>query len=368
MKIKNKIDQDPIPDHSTQNGKVLIGISGSVDSLVAAYLLKFQKYDLVAVTVVNVWEEALGGDTPTNLACHLSEEKIKSIKEFCHKINIPHQIIRIGDEFMEKVADVWVTDHLQGKWPKHCLRCEELKLSTLLHKMRELGASRIATGHYAKIFQAESGGPYLVHTSNDPQHDHSASLCHLSQDILSCLLLPLSDLTKKEALVLAENFGIQQDISETKMSECLSLSPDLFPFLEKRISNDLRLRMGINNNSEKPIGLNLLEKMNSSTRVDNKAWVMNCHIMAGLHMSDPVIGCLVTKDHLEVECWIYPKTASTFYLEFSESLKLMSGEIVSVIKKKGKNSKVFFTGEIKLLPVVEEGEQSVTKVDPALDF
>ena len=367
MESKNKSEKNTNPERNSQNEKVVVGISGSVDSLVAAYLLKIQRHHLLAFTVVNVWED-LTKESPTAFSCHLSEEKLKGISEFCHRLNIPHQVIRVGDEFMEKVVDVWVTDQLQGKSSKHCGRCQELRMTLLFQKMKHLGATRFATGHYAKIFQTESNGRVLVHTSNEPMSGHAGILSTLPQEILSSLILPLADLTQKEVMVLAENFGISDISHPKKKSDCLTLTPELFPYLEKRVPHDLQERMGINLQSEKPMALTLLERMNHASRIDNKVWVVKGQLSSGMQIFEPTTGHLMFKDEKEVECWITPKTLSSFYVEFKESFKLVPGEFVSVTKKKGRNSKVLFTGELKLLPVVEEGEQSVTQVDATLDF
>jgi tRNA U34 2-thiouridine synthase MnmA/TrmU len=367
MESKNQPSKTSVPDYGTRDTRVLIGISGSMDSLVAAHLLKIQRHNLVAATVVNIWEDP-SKEGPTSFSCHLSDEKLKGIQEFCHRLSIPHHVIRLGDEFMEKVVDVWVSDHLQGKSSRHCMRCQELRVSALFQKMKTLGASRLATGHYGKVFQTGPSGKYQVHSSHDHIHDQAGLLSSLPQELLSSLLLPLADLSQKEVMVLAENFGIQDLGSQKKTLECLTLTPELYPFLEKKVPDDLKERMGINLNSEKPMGLTLIERLSQTIRINNKFWVVNCQQSAGFKISEPVTGYLLMNGMGEIECWVYPKTISTFYVELGESLKLMPGVSVTVMKKKGKNSKVLFTGELRLLPIEEEGDQSVTKVDPTLDF
>jgi tRNA U34 2-thiouridine synthase MnmA/TrmU len=367
MESKNPFLKSPISDNGARDSRVLIGISGSIDSLVAAYLLKIQRHNLVAATVVNIWEDS-SKEIPKSFSCHFSEDKLKSIQEFCHRLSIPHHVIRLGDEFMEKVVDVWMTDHLQGKFSRHCKRCQELRVFALFQKMKTLGASQLATGHYGKIFQTEPSGKYQVHTSQDHFHEHPGLLSSLPQELLSSLLLPLADLSQKEVLVLAENFGIQDLGPHKKTHECLTLTPELYPFLEKKVPNDLKERMGINLKSEKPMGQTLIERISQNLKIQNKFWVVNCQQSAGFKFSEPVTGYLLMNGMDEIECWVYPKTISTFYLELKESFKLMPGVSVAVMKKKGKNSKVLFTGELRLLPAEEEGDQSVTKVDPTLDF
>jgi hypothetical protein len=367
MEQKKNSKQGSVSERFSQNDKVLIGMSDSLDSLVAAYLLKIQRHNLVAVTIVNIWDDAVHAQTD-GLSCYYTDEQIKFIRDFCHKLDIPHQILRLGDEFIEKVVEAWVADLLENKSPKHCFKCHDLKLTALLTKMKEVGASRFATGHYAKLFQLDSHSPNVVHTSNDLLHDQSSLLSSLPADLLAHLMLPLAELTKKEVLLLADNFGIQTPFSQPASKNCLNFSPALFSALEKRVPKDLALKLGVISKEGQSIGLGLFEKINQNSKLDNKVWVINCHVSFSCHSADPFSGYMMTKDHQIIDCWIYPKTISTYYLEFSENFNFKAGEVVSILKKKGKNSKVFFSGELRLIPDEEEGENGVTKVDPTLDF
>src|SRR5690606_20976009 len=103
-----------------------------------------------------------------------------------------------------------------------------------------LGAKFLATGHYAKLFRHEGRDTFYVHTSNDERHDQSSYLARLPHDILSHLMLPLSDLTKKEVLKLADNFGLQADETGLKMHECLKDSKMTLEFLEQTLPERFR--------------------------------------------------------------------------------------------------------------------------------
>jgi tRNA-uridine 2-sulfurtransferase len=206
MDMKKKLENAYNPDKQTRKEKVVVGLSGGIDSYVTAYLLKIQKYELFAVTVVNAWDD-YPSDSSEILSCHVNQQKIDELKEFCQKMGIPLQVVKATGEFKENVIEPWLADRATGRLPKQCWNCHEERMQIIYNKMVEAGATRMATGHYAKLFHHEAHGSVFVHTSNDEVNDQSALLSRLPHEILSSLILPLSDLSKKEVLKLAENFG-----------------------------------------------------------------------------------------------------------------------------------------------------------------
>src|SRR5690606_23834412 len=102
---------------------------------------------------------------------------------------------------------------------------------------------------------------------------------------------------------------------------------------------------------------------------NKKLQLLNCHFSDGLKFTEPLKAFLSLKDEKFIECWIHPKSLKSVFLELPEEHKFLSGEIVSVYKKKGKNSKTLLTGEVKLLPKdIEQGEGSESKVNYRIDF
>lgn len=404
MDMKKKLEDAYNPDSQTRREKVLIGLSGGVDSYVTAYLLKIQKYDLMAVTILNSWDEGIV-DQEKYFSCYVTPDKLLKIKNFCHRMSIPLQIIKSSAEFKENVIEPWMADKALGKNSGLCWNCHELRMNLLYEKMKEAGATKMATGHYAKLFHHEAHDTVFVHTSNDELHDQSALLSRLSHDVLKGLLLPLSDLTRKEVMKLAENFGVIAEKPFVRMHECLGLTPEISSLLEKKLPKKI-LKGGEITNLDG--GMNLghhegihthsfgekIELRENGKVVDgifaafaysekrmivadpdyikrSRISLINCHFSEDVSWPEPLKGYAVVSQNNIVECWIYPKNMSAVYLEFSEKYKFLPGEIISVLKKKGKNSKVLLTGQVRLLPSEKEtteGEESVPKVNPVTDF
>lgn len=401
--MKQKLENAYAPDKNGRKEKLVLGISG-LDSLVTAYLLKIQKYDLIAVTIVNSWDE-YPGDQETMFSCHVSSQRLDTIKEFCHKLNIPLQIVKSSIEFKEEVVEPWIADKIQGKRPKPCWNCHDIRMKILYDKMREAGAKHFATGHYAKLFHHESHQSVFVHTSSDEQHDQSALLSRLPHSILDSLMLPLSDLTRKEVLKLAENFGIQEINRKIEIHNCLHFNKELSELLAKKIPKKL-IAEGEITSLDGSVGYGPHEGVHMFTLGDtveistinkfkglfteysypdkklkvaeadhfmrDKFMLVSCHLSEEVSWLEPIKGYVVLPENIYLECWMFPKTLSTVSIQLFEKSKVIPGNVVSVVKKKGKNSKVFLTGEVQLLApenVEPEGEQNNdVKVDPILDF
>ncbi len=402
--MKKKVEDAYNPDGHTRKEKILIGLSGGVDSYVTAYLLKIQKYELIAVTIANSWEES-SLDQEKSFSCHLNPMKLEQIKDFCQKMNIPLQVIKPSAEFKEFVIEPWMADKALGKNPKLCWNCHELRMNLLYEKMKEAGASKIATGHYAKLFHHEAHDSVFVHTSNDEVFDQSGLLSRLSHEVLKCLVLPLSDLTRKEVLKLAENFGVTFEKPVVSMHSCLSIPPEISSILENKLpqkflkegeitnlngSMNLGHHEGVHKHSfgeafdfredGKPVhgifaGYVYADRrilvVNPEFIMRSRIFLVGCHISEEVSWPGPIKGYAVLSKNEVIECWVYPKTLAGVFLEFSEEHKFLPGEILTVLKKKGKNSKVLLTGEVRLLPSEKENlpeEEGTQKINPVLDY
>lgn len=402
MDMKNKLENAYMPDNKSRKEKIVLGLSGGLDSSVTAYLLKIQKYELIAVTIVNSLDD-YPGDQSKLFSCQLNPVELEKLKDFCHKLGIPHHIIKAGPIFKENVLGPWMDDKILGRLPTPCWSCHEMRMQLLYEKMNELGAKHMATGHYAKLFHHDVHGSVFVHTSNEEKFDQSALLSRLPREILNSLILPLSDLTKKEVLKLAENFGIQERTKELSFNQCLK--EDMTEYIEKitpkrflkegeitdlEEQQNLGEHEGIHqhqygeeielNDSGPTIKGRLGEYAYASKKMlvvnddyflRKKIMLVNCRLSEEVSWLEPIKGFMVYQHDQYIECWIHPKNLSAVFLEFFEEQDLLEGEIVSVIKKKGKNSKVYLTGEIRFLPldpVNEEGEPIVPKVNYSIDF
>ena len=404
MDMKKKLEEAYIPDQKARKEKVIIGLSGGIDSYVTAYLLKIQKYDLMAVTIINDWED-WKGDTSQILSCHITSNKLDAIKEFCQKLNLPLQVIKASGEFKDEIIDPWIGNKLTGTTAKPCWNCHELRMRILHQKMKEANVKHLATGHFAKLFHQDTSGKVFVHTSNDEENDQSALLSRLPQEILKSLILPLSDLSQKEVLKLAENFGVVDSPKVLKMHQCLSWKEEMAPIFTALVPERFRKEGEIvaadgsstignhtgvfHHTFGEAFEFRNLGKMtkgfigeytgaNQSLKIEEESYFMhqkilltNCEFSTENSWSEPQKGFLVVSPEKVFECWVHPKTLMSAYIELTNPEFLIEGDLLSVIKKKGKNSKVYLTGKVQYLPrdpEVVEGEDSASKVDYSRDF
>ena len=403
MDMKKKLEETYLPDQDTRKKRVVVGLSGGLNSYVAAYLLKIQKYDLIGVTVAVGWDK-LKENGSDFLACHLDRSGLDAIKEFCNQLGIPHMVVKASDEFKDEVVEGWLANRMTGTKTNQCWNCHELRMHLLYRKMVEMEAEVIATGHLAKLFRHELHASVYVHTSNDEINDQSGILSRLPNDLLDKLMLPLSDLQQKEINKLAENFGLLAISRQVKMHECFNLpnmgSGHLATTIPKKYLKPGDLYGGDKAQLGEHLGIQhykygevlILPKQKQSdphyltkySFYDKKIEVAgpdhfvrkdfllkNCKISQETSWLEPLRGVLKLNETEYVDCWIYPKNLSSALIELESPHKVLEGDIAVVLKKKGKNSKIYLTGVVKYLAEeksnIEEGKERV-KVDYANDF
>lgn len=176
---------------------VVVGISGGVDSSVAAYLLKKQGYNVIGLFMVN-WED--------DGVC-TAEEDYEDVKRVCGKIGIPYYTVNYSKEYYDKVFSHFLEEYKKGRTPNPDVLCNrEIKFGPFLEQAKKLGADYIATGHYAKVIEKE--GKYYLAKAKDVNKDQSYFLNQLSQAQLSKVLFPLAELTKPEVRKIAEELEL----------------------------------------------------------------------------------------------------------------------------------------------------------------
>lgn len=193
-------------------GKVLVAMSGGVDSTYAFIKLKEEGYE-IAGAYLHIFDETV---CENSKCCSL--EAIQEVEIICKKLEIPFQVVDAKKEFKEKVMDYFAESYKQGLTPSPCIYCNEfVKWKILRGVAKEMGYDYLATGHYAKIELNPTTQRYEVKRADDTSKDQTYMLWRLSQDDLAHTLLPLSNLKKENVREKMEEYSI--DISKRPDSQ-----------------------------------------------------------------------------------------------------------------------------------------------------
>lgn len=200
--------------------KVIVTMSGGVDSAVAALLLKRQGFDVTGVTL-------------NLLPDNENSDDIRDAAETAASLGIPHFILDMRKEFSENVIDYFCREYLFGRTPNPCVRCNRLvKLGALAKIAAEKGFDLLATGHYARL--GYENGRYFIKKAAEKAKDQSYVLCGLSQKTLSALLFPLGELAKTEIRSIAAKAGLKAAAKRDSQDICFIKNGDYADFLTKR--------------------------------------------------------------------------------------------------------------------------------------
>lgn len=227
---------DRTGERSAMIEKIAVAISGGVDSMMAAHLLKAEGHEVFGVHFVTGYEpdkipEALLGEIITP---HDKKALHPALGKLADTLNIPIHILDFRAVFREKVVDYFVHTYLAGKTPNPCLYCNPaIKFGTLLTYAMEKGADKVATGHYARI-EPSSGSRYLLKKGTDPVKDQSYFLAFSTQDQLERLVLPLGTYTKKEIVELAAHHGLSPSTQKESQDICFIPDGDYQRFIERQ--------------------------------------------------------------------------------------------------------------------------------------
>ena len=219
---------------STKNKKVVVAMSGGVDSSTALAILKEQGYDCIAVSM-QLWDYSEKDDATHTAGSCCSMDDIYDARHVAEGLGVPFYVVNAEDAFAEKVVADFIEGYAKGLTPNPCIRCNEfLKFGLLLRKAALLGAGFLATGHYARIEAGPAGFKLLK--AVDPEKDQSYFLFTMTEEHLSKVLFPLGGLTKKEVRSMAKRLGLRTSDKPESQEVCFVEDARYGAFLSPRIS------------------------------------------------------------------------------------------------------------------------------------
>ena len=210
--------------------RVLVAMSGGVDSSLAAALLVEQGYDVIGATM-QIWDKDVPEDDAENRGC-CSLSAIDDARRVAEQIGIPYYVLNFRDMFQETVVEYFIREYSAGKTPNPCIACNRfVKFDGLLQKAFALGAQYVATGHYARIAYDDTLGRHTLCKGIDHTKDQSYALYHLNQRTLKHFLMPLGDYTKVKTRQLAAEYGLAVANKPDSQELCFVPNDDYKSFL-----------------------------------------------------------------------------------------------------------------------------------------
>lgn len=334
--------------------KVVVGMSGGVDSSVAAYLLKEQGYEVVGVTMLTGRD-----DDPAVVGQSEADRESNAVKEAqktCEIIGIKHSTVNFKSEFNNKILEYFVSEYARGYTPNPCIACNRyVKWKSLIFRADQLGAERIATGHYAKIIRLENGR-YSVRNSVTATKDQTYALYGLTQEQLARTLMPVGDYEKEEIRRIAERLGLTVARKQDSQDICFVPDHDYAGFILRKtgmeslpgnfvdengrvlgghrglIHYTVGQRKGLGISAETPLFVKELRpETNEVVLCRSEALFareclvadVNCMAVETLDTPTPAVG-KIRYSHKGAPCVLYPNADGSIRCEFEEPQRAMA--------------------------------------------
>lgn len=215
--------------------RVVVGMSGGVDSSVAACLLQRSGYEVIGVTM-QIWQEEDPFDIEENGGC-CGLTAVEDARRVAQALGIPHYVMDFRQEFKSSVIDQFVDEYVRGRTPNPCIRCNRyVKWGALLEKSLGLGADYIATGHYARVRHLENGR-YTLQASATLEKDQTYALYSLTQHQLAHTLMPVGDYTKEEIRQIADREGMPVAKKPDSQEICFVPDKDYAGFIDRTLKS-----------------------------------------------------------------------------------------------------------------------------------
>ncbi|HHT46468.1 MAG TPA: tRNA 2-thiouridine(34) synthase MnmA [Firmicutes bacterium] len=214
--------------------KIMVAMSGGLDSSVVALLLKENGFEPVGVTL-SLWADPFAKDNAAKKNPGYSPfDTVEEAGMVANDLDMPLHILNAQDEFCERVVSYFAGEYLEGKTPNPCIVCNRhLKFSLLLEKARAMGINYLATGHYARIEYEPEENTYRLFRGVDRKKDQSYMLCMLNQEQLAGILFPLGNYTKEEVRAIAKSRGLRTAERTESQEICFLPDNDYRGFLER---------------------------------------------------------------------------------------------------------------------------------------
>lgn len=332
--------------------KVLVGMSGGVDSSAAALLLKIQGYDVTGCTM-KMFDNSVLPEGMESSCC--SADDTADARSVCSKLGIRHHTFNGKDGFMETVIKPFCEDYINGRTPNPCINCNRyMKFGEMLRKAETLGFDYIATGHYARIVFDGETGKYQLHRPDDKRKDQTYVLYQMTQHMLEHTLFPLYGMEKAEIRTLAEEHGLinsrkpdSQDICfvpDGDYAGCIRrIMPDYEPQKGDFIGTDgarmgthsgiinytIGQRKGLGVSFGKPVFVTAIDSAANTVTLGDSAdlmkrtvWLSEMNIISGELMTEPMeVTAKVRYSAAEQKATVYPEENGLTRVEFEEPVR-----------------------------------------------